>query len=337
MLLQDIWFFLWGLLWALYFATDGFDLGVGVLLPILGKTDEQRRLMYNAIGPLWNGNEVWLISAGGVTFAAFPLLYSIMFSSLYSALMLILFGLILRGVAVELRGKASSLSAKERWDWVFFFGSLLPAILFGAAFGNIFKGLPIDEKGLYQGSIFTLLNPYGLITGVLFLLMFMLHGSLWLGMRIKGNVQIFFGIAKKLWNIFLVVLIIFLILTPFFTNLLKNYLNSFVLSLEPILAIVFLLLIRFYIQKKDAFKAWVCSFLTIVLLTFFGIIGLYPNMFISSIDSKYSLTAYNASSSPLTLKIMLIVVILFVPIVLLYQGWAYKLFKTPITDNDFEY
>jgi cytochrome d ubiquinol oxidase subunit II len=337
MLLQDIWFFLWGLLWALYFATDGFDLGVGVLLPILGKTDEQRRLMYNAIGPLWNGNEVWLISAGGVTFAAFPLLYSIMFSSLYSALMLILFGLILRGVAVELRGKASSLSAKERWDWVFFFGSLLPAILFGAAFGNIFKGLPIDEKGLYQGSIFTLLNPYGLITGVLFLLMFMLHGSLWLGMRIKGNVQIFFGIAKKLWNIFLVVLIIFLILTPFFTNLLKNYLNSFVLSLEPILAIVFLLLIRFYIQKKDAFKAWVCSFLTIVLLTFFGIIGLYPNMFISSIDSKYSLTAYNASSSPLTLKIMLIVVILFVPIVLLYQGWAYKLFKAPITDNDFEY
>lgn len=338
MLLQDIWFFLWGLLWAVYFATDGFDLGTGVLMPFLGKTDHQRRIIYNAIGPLWNGNEVWLISAGGVTFAAFPLLYSVMFSSLYSALMLVLFGLILRGVAVDLREKASSPSAKQNWDRAFFIGSLLPAILLGAAFGNIFKGLPIDEKGLYHGSILTLLNPYGLITGVLFLLMFMLHASLWPGMRIKENIQIdFLAIAKKLWMIFLIALIVFLALTPFYTDLLKNYLNNPLLLLEPVAAIVFLLLVRVYVQKKEAFKAWVCSFLTIVLLTFFGIIGLYPNMFISSINPKYSLTAHNASSSPLTLKIMLIVVILFVPVVLLYQGWAYKLFRTPISNDDLGY
>jgi len=161
--LQAIWYFLWVLLWAVYFATDGFDLGIGVLLPFLGKNDEEKRIMYNAIGPLWDGNEVWLITAGGVTFAAFPLMYAVMFSSLYSALMLILFALIIRGVSFEFRGKINSPGWKKLWDFCLFIGSLVPSFLFGVAFANIFQGIPIDDKGVYHGTLFTLLNPYAIL------------------------------------------------------------------------------------------------------------------------------------------------------------------------------
>ena len=171
MVLQSTWFFLWGLLWALYFMTDGFDLGIGALYPILGKTDEDKKTMINAIGPLWDGNEVWLLTAGGVTFAAFPLVYAVMFSSLYTALMLILFALIIRGVSFEFRNKVNHPIWIKVWDTCIFIGSIAPAILFGVAFANIFKGIPIDDQGLYQGNLFTLLNPYGLLGGGLFLLL----------------------------------------------------------------------------------------------------------------------------------------------------------------------
>lgn len=338
MLLQDIWFFLWGLLWAVYCLTDGFDLGAGVLLPFIGKTEEERQKIYSAIGPLWNGNEVWLISAGGVTFAAFPLVYSVMFSSLYSALMLLLFGLIVRGVAVDLRGKSDSPVWKRRWDLLMFLGSLIPTILLGAAFGNIFKGLPIDKNGVYQGSFFTLLNPYGLMAGILFLLMFMTHGSLWLTMRSDGDLrERTASLAKKLWLFYVIAVVIFLIMTVFYTELFKNYVTYPILFLELIAAVIFLLGIRFYISKREYFKSWLSSALGILCIVFFGIIGLYPNMFPSSLDKAYSLTAHNASSSPLTLKIMLVVAILFVPIVLLYQGWAYKTYMAQLKEEDLYY
>ena len=187
MILQTIWFFLWGLLWAIFFMTDGFDFGIGTLLPFLGRKDEERRIMLNAMGPFWDGNEVWLIAAGGVTFAAFPKVYAVMFSSLYSALMLILFALILRGVAIEFRSKIDTKGWKQIWDTCIFIGSAAPAILFGVAFANIFKGIPIDEAGLYHGSLFTLLNGYGLLGGLLFLSLFLLHGALWLGIRTEGD------------------------------------------------------------------------------------------------------------------------------------------------------
>ncbi len=163
--------------------TDGFDLGIGSLYPFLGKSERDKNMMIHAMGPLWDGNEVWLLTAGGVTFAAFPLVYAVMFSSLYSPLMLILFSLILRGVSFEFRNKVDNPAWKKTWDACIFVGSFLPALLFGVAFANIFKGIPFDQNDIYLGNLLTLLNPYGLLGGVLFLSLFLVHGALWLTIR----------------------------------------------------------------------------------------------------------------------------------------------------------
>ena len=165
--LGTIWFVLWGVLWAVYFILDGFDLGIGSIMPFFAKSDEEKRIMYNAMGPFWDGNEVWLITAGGVTFAAFPRTYAVMFSALYTPLMLLLFALILRGVSFEFRSKVDSPGWRKLWDTCNFLGSFLPALLLGVAFANIFKGIPIDAEGILHGNLLTLLNPYGLAGGVL--------------------------------------------------------------------------------------------------------------------------------------------------------------------------
>lgn len=335
MILQDIWFFVWGLLWAIYFITDGFDLGIGALLPFLGKDEDSKKVMVTAMGPLWDGNEVWLLTAGGVTFAAFPKVYAVMFSSLYSALMFILFALILRGVSLEFRDKIESLSWKKLWDTCLFLGSLLPAILFGAAFANIFRGIPFDQNGVYQGSLFTLLNPYGLLGGILFLLLFLVHGANWLAIKSDGALQErAINTGKKLWPLLLIVAVVFLGSTYYSTPLYNNYFNNPLLFLVILVTVLALLGIRFFQGSKSQWKAWFSSALTIIGATFFGVIGLYPNMFPSNLNPAYSLTAHNASSSPLTLKIMLTVALIFVPIVLAYQIWTYVLFKGKITEED---
>ncbi len=338
MILQSIWFFLWGLLWAIFFMTDGFDFGVGTLYPFLGKTEEEKRVMINSLGPLWDGNEVWLITAGGVTFAAFPLVYAVMFSSLYSALMLILFALILRGVSFEFRGKVDDPRWRKIWDACIFIGSFVPALLFGVAFANIFKGIPIDQEGLYHGTICTLLYPYGLLGGVLFLLLFLVHGALWLAIKSEGDLhERASNIANKLWPVEVVVVVIFLIWSKFSTRLYDNYLAHPALFLVVLITVAALVAIKFFLLKKNFFKAWFASALTIVGATFFGVIGLYPNLFPSSINPDFNLTAFNASSSPLTLKIMLVVVLLFIPVVIGYQIWAYSLFKGKVTKEDLSY
>lgn len=335
MVLQTIWFFLWGLLWALFFMTDGFDLGIGTLYPFLGKTDQDKRIMINALGPLWDGNEVWLITAGGVTFAAFPLVYSVMFSSLYSALMLILFALILRGVSFEFRGKVDHPLWRKVWDTCIFVGSFVPALLFGVAFANIFQGIPIDHNGIYHGTLFTLLNPYGLLGGILFVLLFMIHGALWISIKSEGDLQKrAVSTVKKLWPVLLGVAVVFLIASRFSTRLFDNYVKHPAFFIVILITILALLSVRFFLVRKTFFKAWFASALTIVGVTFFGVIGLFPNLFPSSLNPRYSLTAYNASSSPLTLKIMLVVVIIFIPVVIGYQIWAYNLFKGKVTQAD---
>jgi cytochrome d ubiquinol oxidase subunit II len=318
--------------------TDGFDLGIGTLMPFLGKTEEDKRVMVTSMGPLWDGNEVWLLTAGGVTFAAFPQVYAVMFSSLYSALMLILFALILRGVAFEFRSKVDSGSWRKVWDVCIFIGSAAPALLFGVAFANIFRGIPIDQNGIYQGNLFTLLNPYGLIGGLLFLTIFLVHGSLWLSIKSQGDLhRRAVSTANKLWPVLLVVAVIFLAASIFATPLYSNYLNNPILFAVILITVLALLGIKFFLVKQAYFKAWFSSALTIVGATFYGVIGLYPNMFPSNIDAAYSLTAHNSASSPLTLKIMLVVVIIFVPIVLAYQIWAYNLFKGKVTEEDMVY
>jgi len=338
MILESTWFFLWGLLWAVYFMTDGFDLGIGTLMPFLGKTDVDKRAMINSIGPLWDGNEVCLLTAGGVTFAAFPQVYAVMFSSLYSALMLILFALILRGVAFEFRSKVDSDGWRKVWDICIFAGSAVPALLFGVAFANIFRGIPIDQNGIYQGSLFTLLNPYGLLGGVLFLIVFLLHGSLWLTTKAQGELQQrAVSTANRLWPVLLAVAVIFLAASIFATSLYANYLDHPILFAVILLTVCALLGIKVFLAKQAYFKAWCASALTIVGTTFYGIIGLYPKMLPSNIDIAYSLTAHSSASSPQTLKIMLMVVVLFLPVVLAYQIWAYFLFKGEVTEKDMVY
>jgi cytochrome bd ubiquinol oxidase subunit II len=338
MLLQDIWFYLWGLLWAVYFITDGFDLGIGALLPFLGKDEESKKIMVTAMGPLWDGNEVWLLTAGGVTFAAFPKVYAVMFSTLYSPLMLILFALILRGVSMEFRSHIDSPGWKKLWDTCLFLGSLLPAILFGAAFANIFRGIPFDQTLVFQGNLLTLLNPYGLLGGILFLLLFLIHGANWLAIKSDGDLhQRAINTGKKLWPVLLVVAVIFLGATYVSTPLYNNYFNNPLLFLVVLITVLALLGIRIFLGSMSPGKAWFSSALTIVGATFFGVIGLYPNMFPSIINPIYNLTAHNASSTPLTLKIMLTVALIFVPIVLIYQIWAYLLFKGKITKDDLNY
>lgn len=335
MALQSVWFFLWGLLWAVFFMTDGFDMGIGTLYPFLGQSERDKNMMIHAMGPLWDGNEVWLLTAGGVTFAAFPLVYAVMFSSLYTALMLILFALILRGVSFEFRNKVDSPAWKKVWDTCIFLGSFLPALLFGVAFGNIFKGIPFDQDGIYHGSLLTLLNPYGLLGGLLFLGLFLTHGALWLTIRTDGDLALRAErLAGKLWPVLTGVAVVFLVATYIFTPLYDNYLGHPILLLVPAIAVAALLGIKYFLMRKAFFKAWLASAGTIVGCTFFGIIGLFPNLFPSSIDATYSLSAFNASSSPLTLKIMLIVVLLFVPVVIAYQVWSYNLFSVKVTDAD---
>jgi cytochrome bd ubiquinol oxidase subunit II len=256
MVLESIWFFLWGLLWAVYFMTDGFDLGIGSLLPFVAKSEEDKRAMVASMGPLWDGNEVWLLTAGGVTFAAFPRVYAVMFSSLYSALMLILFALILRGVSFEFRGKVNSPGWRKVWDACIFVGSLAPAILFGVAFANIFRGIPVDEGGVYQGSLFTLLNPYGLLGGILFLVLFVVHGALWLVIKTEGDLQQrAAATAARLWPVQLGVAVLFLIASAVATPLYRNYLAQPLLFVVLLLAVAGLLGIKVFLTRKAFFKA----------------------------------------------------------------------------------
>ncbi len=331
---QIIWFILWGVLWAVYFMLDGFDFGTGMLHNFIAKNESEKKMILNTIGPLWDGNEVWLITAGGATFAAFPTTYALMFSYLYSALLLILFALIFRGVALEFRGKVDASAWRKGWDAAIFMGSSLPALLFGVAFGNIFEGLPMDGAG-YHGTLLTLLNPYGLLTGALFVLLFLVHGSLWLALKTSDDLrQRTEGLAKKLWVILLVAAVSFLVYTYFATHLYTNYLNSPILLIVPIIAVISLLLVRVFAEKEDYLKAFYSSCLTILTVTFTGIIGLYPNLIPSSISPAHSLTIYNSSSSVYTLKIMTVVALIFVPIVIAYQIWMYRVFRHRTTAQD---
>ncbi|MCE5336021.1 MAG: cytochrome d ubiquinol oxidase subunit II [Desulfobacteraceae bacterium] len=326
-MLETIWFALWGILWAVYFVLDGFDLGIGTLGPFVAGTEDEKRAVYDSMAPYWNGNEVWLITAGGVTFAAFPKTYAVMFSSLYSALLLILFALIVRGVSMEFRSKFTSGFWKRFWDTSLWIGNFLPALLFGVAFANFFRGILIDGEGVYQGTLFSLLNVYGLMGGVLFVLIFLVHGALWLTIHSKGPLrQRAARAAGTLWYPLLAMAVVFLVATYFSTKLYENYLKSPFLLVIPAAAVGSLLMIRVFVAQSHWWKAWTASAVFVATVTLFGVTGLYPNLLVSSIDPMFSLTAFNSSSSPLTLKIMLGVALVFVPIVIAYQVWVYRFF-----------
>lgn len=332
--LQVIWFILWSVLWAVYFMLDGFVLGTGMLSGILGKNDMEKRILINSVGPVWNGNEVWLITAGGATFAAFPTTYALMFSYLYTALLLLLFALIIRGVAFEFRGKVDNVSWKSSYDTAIVLSSFVPALLFGVAFGNIFKGLPMDASG-YHGSLLTLLNPYGLVTGVLFVLLFAVHGSLYASVKTGGGLSDRARrLAGILWLPLLLIAVGFLGYTKFATKLYDNYFRWPVLLLIPGIAVAALIAVKYFMLKDSMFKAFAASCVTIVFVTFTGVAGLFPDLIPSSIDPAYSLTIFNSSSSQYTLAIMTAVAVIFVPIVIAYKIWVYRVFRARVDEKD---
>jgi len=334
-MLETIWFMLWGILWAVYFMLAGYDLGLGTLVPFVATTAEERKQLYAAVGPHWDGNEVWLITAGGVTFAAFPTAYAVMFSGLYTALMLLLFALIIRGVSFAFQGGVDSHRWRGLWDACLSGGSFVAALLLGVAFANIFQGLPLDAEGIFRGTLFTLLNPYGLLGGVLFVLLFLVHGAIWGALKSDGDLrERLAGLAGKLWWLLLVAAVMFLLATQRKTDLYDNYLRQPVFFAIPLLAVAGLLAVKFFLQKASYWRAWFASALTIVSCTLFGVVGLFPRLLPSSLNPEWSLTAFNASSTPLTLKIMLGVALTFVPIVIAYQIWAHYLFREKLSKEE---
>lgn len=336
-MLETIWFILWTLLWAMYFLLDGFDLGIGSLMPFICKDQQEKRILYNASGPFWDGNEVWLISAGGITFAAFPKVYAVMFSALYAPLLILLFALILRAASYEFRGKVENPAWRSFWDYVHFIVNLLACVVLGVFFSNLFMGIPFDANGVYHGNILRLFNIYGIAGGLFFLLMFMMHGAIWLTIKSKGGLQTrALSAAGILWVGVASMLIIYLILTLIYTNIYSNYIKMPYLIVLPLLAVLALLFVPRMLNEGKLWKAWWCSGIFIVCVTFFGVMGIYPNMLISSMDSLATITAFNGCSTQLTLEIMLCVALVMVPIVLLYQFWMYRLFSKPISNEDID-
>lgn len=329
--LQITWFVLWGVLWAVYFMLDGFVLGTGMIHTYLAQDENERRAMVTAVGPVWNGNEVWLVTAGGATFAAFPTTYALMFSYLYTALLLLLFALIIRGVSLEFRSKMETAFGKRLCDAGIFLGSFLPALLLGVAFGNIFKGLPMDAAG-YHGNLSTLLNPYGILTGLLFVALFVVHGSLYVSVKTSEDLGARAArLAGAAWSVLLAVAVLFLGYTAFATKLSTNYLQAPVLFAVPLLAVMSLVLTRVFLAKGATLKAFTASCLTIVLVCVTGVIGLFPNLIPSSLDTAYSMTVFNSSSSRTTLAIMTVVALIFVPVVIAYKIWVYRVFRERIS------
>lgn len=319
--LTTVWFALIAVLWAGYFLLEGFDFGVGMLLPVLGRDNRERRLLINTIGPVWDGNEVWLIVAGGATFAAFPEWYATLFSGFYLPLLIILVALIVRGVAFEYRGKRDDEKWRRRWDWCIVGGSLLPAVLWGVAFGNIVRGVRLDAHHEYVGSFLDLLNPYALVGGLTTLTLFVLHGAVFLALKTGGEMRQRAGVlAARLAPVAVGVAGTFLLWTA-------------VAHHDPIgwtlFAVAALCLVGAVLATQFRREGWafLATAATIVLAVSGLFVTLFPDVMPSTIANANSLTVHNASSTPYTLTVMTWVAAFFTPIVLLYQGWTYWVFR----------
>jgi len=327
--LNTIWFILIAVLYVGFFVLEGFDFGVGMLLPFLGKDDGERRVIINTIGPHWDGNEVWLLTAGGTTFAAFPNWYATLFSGFYLPLFLLLLALIVRGVAFEFRSKDDNPRWRNLWDWSIFAGSLVSALLLGVAFANLVRGVPIDAEMNYVGGFFNLLNLYALIGGIVTIMVFLLYGAIFLCMKTNGDVmQRSKETARRLWLPVVIGLVIFLIATYLSTDILtKLGVDPGVIPLAGMAAV---LVAGYFIHSGRDGWAFAMLVITIAfaLVTMFMI--LYPRVMVSSLSPDWSLTIYNASSSPYTLRTMTIIALIFVPVVMLYQGWSYWVFRRRI-------
>lgn len=364
-MLRVIWWVLLGVLLIGFALTDGFDFGVGVLLPFVAKTDVERRIAINTIGPVWEGNQVWFILGGGAIFAAWPTLYAVSFSGLYLALFIILFALIIRPTAFKYRSKKDDPRWRQNWDMAIFVSGFIPALLFGVAMGNVLQGVPFhlteDLQSLYTGYFFQLLNPFALLAGIVSLSMMVMHGAAWLCVKAEGPVAArarTFGAWAALITITTFILAgIWLLIgiegyrfvnevdysgpsNPLFNEVVREgtwlitYQERPWITIAPVLGIVgaFLAWRRFRSNREVAILLW-------SKLSLFGIIstaGLttFPFILPSSTDPNSSLTVWDSSSSQLTLFVMLISTIIFMPLIMLYTAWVYKVLWGKVTEDD---
>lgn len=335
--LNTLWYILIAVLFAGFFVLEGFDYGVGMLLPLVGKSDHERRQVINTIGPVWDSNEVWLLTAGGAIFAAFPGWYASLFSGFYLALVLMLVALIVRGVAFEFRSKDRGPKWRALWDICIVFGSFVPALLWGVVMANLIRGVPIDSHQNYTGGFWNLLNPYALIGGVTSVLVFGLHGAMFLGLKTSGVVQE--RTRRLMWKIWLgaVLGVLAVVLTSYFVTdrLSRLGVNP---GYGPLTALGGLLVAGWAARTGREGWGFVATTISILAAVVTVSVALFPNVFISSTNGAWNLTIYNTSSSPYTLKIMTIVALTMVPIVLAYLAWTYWVFRKRITaQSDLEY
>lgn len=328
--LQVIWFALIAVLWVGYFVLEGFDFGVGMLLRAVGKNEAERRAIITTLGPLWDGNEVWLLVAGGATFAAFPEWYATLFSGFYLPLLLILVALIIRGVAFEYRSKHGDSRWRNRWDIAIAVGSFIPSLLWGVAFANIIRGVPLEVSAIgnveYAGAFFNLLNPYALLGGLVTLTLFLTHGAVFLALKTDGEIRVRANaLAWKTGLVAAVLAVIFLVWTQLaFSNHAWTW-------------VTILLTAGLWLAGLSANRAgregaaFLMSALTLAfaVVSLFGV--LYPNVMPNIDRALPGLDIYNASSTQYTLKIMTVVAVVFTPIVLIYQSWTYWVFRKRIT------
>lgn len=322
-ILRTIWFLLIAVLLIGYSILDGFDLGIGSLFPFLAKKEDDKKRLFKAIGPFWDGNEVWLLTGGGALFAAFPHAYATVFSGFYLALMFVIFSLIFRAVSIDFWHHDEE--RRNFWEWAFIIGSFLPSLLFGVALGNVIVGVPLNENFDYIGTFFTLLRPFPLVIGILGLLMIMLHGVSYSILKTDGELrERSYKIAKTLWILFIIAFLLSFVITLI---CIPWALSKTLAWIFAILAILFWLLLGNAINKK---KNGLCFLISSLLFTsLWGIAGsvLFPYLVRASNNPQVSLTIYNASSSLLTLKVMLIIAVIGMPIVIGYTAYVYKVFK----------
>lgn len=322
--ITTIWFAAIAFLWVGYLVLEGFDFGVGMWMPILGRNDTERRVVLNTIGPVWDGNEVWLIVAGGATFAAFPEWYASMFSGFYLPLFAILVALILRATALEYRGKRDHPAWRRRWDWCIVGGSITPAFLWGVALANIVHGVPLDREHEYVGSVFDLLTPYALLGGLAMVALFLTHGAMFIALKTTGDVRTRANrAAVRVGLLTLPIVGGFGAWTVADGDLART---------APIALCAVAALLVGLVAASAGRDGWafVGTAVTIGLLTVLLFVALFPDVMRSSIDPAYSLTTSNAAATAYTLEIMSWSAIVFVPLVMLYQAWSYWVFRKRI-------
>lgn len=330
MSLNAIWFVLVAVLFVGYFFLEGFDYGVGILLPFVGHTDQERRAVLATIGPVWDANEVWLITAAGAIFAAFPNWYATLFSGFYLPLALLLGALIVRGVAFEFRSKDSHPQWRGLWDGLVLLGSAVPPVIWGMTMGNMLHGLPINAAMNYVGTFWGLVNPFSIVGGLAALLLFVLHGALYLTLKTEDTLQerarrLAFRVGGTATLFYFGFVVLAYFYTPFPTRL------GIDPGVVPVLAVLSMIGVRFLLRRHSYGWAFIVNGAVIVLSVITVFSTLYPDLLLSSLNPAWSLTIFNAASNPYSLKVMTILAVTALPFVLAYQAWTYWIFRKRVT------